>query len=310
MGEMAFTDRLIAEIKKVIIGKDEVISKIVMAMIAGGNVLLEDLPGVGKTTLAMALGRATDLKVKRVQFTPDVMPSDVTGFSMYNNQTGKLEYVEGAAVTNILLADEINRTSPRTQAALLEVMEEGQVTVDGVTRKVLSPFFVIATQNPYGLAGTNKLPESQLDRFMVRLSIGYPSVEAEKEILKNNSGKNIDDIVHAMGKQNILDCIEQVKEVHVDDSMYEYIARIAQMTRQSEYLDIGMSTRASKALVDMAKASAVVNHRSYMLTSDIQNVIMDCILHRLKLSSKANSDGVNEMRVLTQIIKRVPVPSV
>lgn len=310
MENVGLTDVIINEIKKVILGKDEVIAKIVMAMIAGGNVLLEDLPGVGKTTLAMALGKATALKVKRVQFTPDVMPSDVTGFSMYNGQTGKLEYVEGAAMTNILLADEINRTSPRTQSALLEVMEEGQITVDGVTRKVPDPFFVIATQNPYGTAGTNKLPESQLDRFMVRLSIGYPSLLAEKDILKGKENRNLDRVDSVVDREQMLACRQAVKNVHMDDSMIEYIARIAQESRTNTYLDMGISTRAAQALVDMAKASAVVEHRDYVLTKDIHNVIMDCIVHRLKLSSKVNPGSISEAGVLAQIINKVPVPSV
>ncbi|MGN0481218.1 MAG: AAA family ATPase [Lachnospiraceae bacterium] len=308
--ERLVTDYIIDEVKKVIIGKDLVIKKILMAMMSGGNVLLEDQPGVGKTSLAMALGKATGLYVKRIQFTPDVMPSDVTGFSMINPQTGEFEYVQGAAVTNILLADEINRTSPKTQSALLEIMEEKQVTVDGVTRKLPKPFFVIATQNPYGSAGTNRLPESQMDRFMVRLSMGYPDMESEYKILTERNLRSIDDVKPCLDADGLIKCMNQVKKIHIDESITRYVTKIANYTRSSEYLDIGMSTRACMAIVDMAKASAYIDHRNYVLTRDIQDVIFDCTLHRLRLSPKSMGDKMTEKKIMSQILREIPVPSV
>lgn len=308
--ERIITDCIIDEVRKVIIGKDEVIKKILMAMISGGNVLLEDQPGVGKTSLAMALGKATGLYVKRVQFTPDVMPSDVTGFSMLNSQTGKFEYVQGAAITNILLADEINRTSPKTQSALLEIMEEQQVTVDGVTRKLPKPFFVIATQNPYGSAGTNRLPESQMDRFMVRLSMGYPDIDAEFDIITKKDNRSLDLVQPCLDANGMLACMEAVKTIHIDENIVKFITRIARTTRESEYLEIGMSTRACMAIVDMAKASAYIDHRNYVLTRDVLDVIFDCTLHRFRLSPKSVSDQMTEKKILTKILREVPVPSV
>lgn len=308
--ERIITDCIIDEVRKVIIGKDEVIKKILMAMISGGNVLLEDQPGVGKTSLAMALGKATGLYVKRVQFTPDVMPSDVTGFSMLNSQTGKFEYVQGAAITNILLADEINRTSPKTQSALLEIMEEQQVTVDGVTRKLPKPFFVIATQNPYGSAGTNRLPESQMDRFMVRLSMGYPDMDAEFDIITKKDNRSLDLVQPCLDANGMLACMEAVKTIHIDENIVKFITRIARATRESEYLEIGMSTRACMAIVDMAKASAYIDHRNYVLTRDVLDVIFDCTLHRFRLSPKSVSDQMTEKKILTKILREVPVPSV
>lgn len=308
--ERIITDCIIDEVRKVIIGKDEVIKKILMAMISGGNVLLEDQPGVGKTSLAMALGKATGLYVKRVQFTPDVMPSDVTGFSMLNSQTGKFEYVQGAAITNILLADEINRTSPKTQSALLEIMEEQQVTVDGVTRKLPKPFFVIATQNPYGSAGTNRLPESQMDRFIVRLSMGYPDMDAEFDIITKKDNRSLDLVQPCLDANGMLACMEAVKTIHIDENIVKFITRIARATRESEYLEIGMSTRACMAIVDMAKASAYIDHRNYVLTRDVLDVIFDCTLHRFRLSPKSVSDQMTEKKILTKILREVPVPSV
>lgn len=304
------TDYIIDEVKKVIIGKDLVIKKILMAMISGGNVLLEDQPGVGKTSLAMALGKATGLYVKRVQFTPDVMPSDVTGFSMLNSQTGKFEYVQGAAVTNILLADEINRTSPKTQSALLEIMEEKQVTVDGVTRRLPKPFFVIATQNPYGSAGTNRLPESQMDRFMVRLSMGYPDMDAEYQILTERSIRSIDDVRPCLDADGMLKCMSYVRKVHIDENIIRYVTKIAKATRENEYLEIGMSTRACMAIIDMARASAYIDHRNYVLTRDIQDVIFDCTLHRFRLSPKSIGDHITEYKVMSKILREIPIPSV
>ena len=254
---------VINQVKEAVVGKADVIEQIMMAILAKGHVLIEDIPGLGKTTMALAFSKAMGLKVNRVQFTPDVLPSDLTGFTVYQKETGKFIYQPGAVMCNLLLADEINRTSPKTQAALLEVMEERQVTVDGKTRKLDNPFVVIATENPIGSAGTQLLPESQLDRFMVCVKMGYPTEEEEITILKrNNAGRSVDLIQNVTSAEKILIMQQEVEEIYVHDRIYSYITRLSKATREQEMIAVGLSPRGSVALSAMAKASAYLHRRS------------------------------------------------
>lgn len=298
------------EVCKTVIGKDEIILKILMAILANGHVLVEDIPGVGKTTMALSFANALGLKCNRVQFTPDVMPSDVTGFNMYNKMTNQFEYKPGAVMCNIMLADEINRTSPKTQSALLQVMEERCVTVDGVTYELPDPFIVMATQNPFGSVGTQKLPESQMDRFMVCLSLGYPTVEDEINILR---GKQRNNNKRVLSKQVLmpgeLEQIRQaVSEVYVDDSILEYVARIAKATRESDDILQGISPRGSIAVIAMAKAEAFLRGNRYVLPADIQYVLKDTIAHRMVFDHSLRKSNLSEDKVIAGIVRKVPVP--
>ena len=236
---------VLAEVEKAVVGKTDILEKIMMAILAGGHILIDDVPGVGKTTISIAFAKALGVSHKRMQFTPDVLPSDITGFSMYDKNTNTFRYIAGTGMTNILLADEINRTSPRTQSALLEVMEEGNITVDGITRPVPKPFTVIATQNPASSIGTQALPESQVDRFLIRLSIGYPGVAEEIQILKGIHDHALHTIKSIVNAEIIIQLQEATKRVYVDDSIYEYIAELAAATRQSPLILFGISPRGS-----------------------------------------------------------------
>ena len=303
-------EKISNEVKGVIKGKDEVISKVMMAMLAKGNVLLEDVPGVGKTTMALAFARAMGLDTKRVQFTPDTLPSDIIGFSVYDKETGELSYKEGAIVTNLLLADEINRTSSKTQAALLEAMEEKKVTVDGVTRVLPDPFIVLATENPAGSAGTQMLPNSQLDRFMVRLSIGYPDVESQAEILADRHTENpVDKVEQVVSDEELKEMIQKANEVYVAKSVYEYIAKLVQKTREHEMVSLGVSPRGALSLCQMAKAYAFVNSRDFVTPDDIRAVFADVCGHRLMLNSKARLNELSAENILADIIKDVEMPA-
>ncbi len=296
------------EIKKAVIGKDEVVEKVLAAILAGGHILLEDIPGVGKTTLAMAIARSMSLSYKRVQFTPDVLPSDIVGFSMYNQDTGTFEYQQGAVYCNLFLADEINRTSPKTQSALLEVMEEGNVTVDGVTRPLPEPFTVIATENPLGSSGTQMLPESQLDRFMVCLSMGYPNHSAAVDILRDNAKKPITLLQSAITVDELMELRKRTNDMYVHDSIYEYIVTLVECTRNNSMFSMGASPRGTIALLRMAKAMAVLNNRDYVTPEDIRNVFMDVLGHRVKLSTKARAEGKNVKDALSDLFNGVRVP--
>lgn len=303
-------EKISNEVKGVIKGKDEVISKLMMAMLAKGNVLLEDVPGVGKTTMALAFARAMGLDTKRVQFTPDTLPSDIIGFSVYDKETGELSYKEGAIVTNLLLADEINRTSSKTQAALLEAMEEKKVTVDGVTRVLPDPFIVLATENPAGSAGTQMLPNSQLDRFMVKLSIGYPDVESQAEILADRHTENpVDNVEQVVSEEELKDMIKNANEVYIAKSVYEYIAKLVQKTREHEMVSLGVSPRGALSLCQMAKAYAFVNSRDFVTPDDIRAVFSDVCGHRLMLNSKARLNELSAENILADIIKDVDIPA-
>ncbi len=303
-------EKISNEVKGVIKGKDEVISKVMMAMLAKGNVLLEDVPGVGKTTMALAFARAMGLDTKRVQFTPDTLPSDIIGFSVYDKETGELSYKEGAIVTNLLLADEINRTSSKTQAALLEAMEEKKVTVDGVTRVLPDPFIVLATENPAGSAGTQMLPNSQLDRFMVKLSIGYPDVESQAEILADRHTENpVDKVEQVASDEELKEMIQKANEVYIAKSVYEYIAKLVQKTREHEMVSLGVSPRGALSLCQMAKAYAFVNSRDFVTPDDIRAVFADVCGHRLMLNSKARLNELSAENILADIIKDVEMPA-
>lgn len=298
------------EMKKVIRGKDDIIHTVLCAMLAGGHVLLEDIPGVGKTTFAVALSRAISLSYKRMQFTPDVLPSDILGFSLYDNQTGDFTYRPGCIFTNLFLADEINRTSPKTQSALLEVMEEHKVTVDGVTRPLPEPFFVIATQNPIGASGTQKLPDSQLDRFFVRLSLGYPDHESATDILRGHSMDQITSVNPVCTTEDFLAMQKKAGEVFCKDCLLEYIVRLVEQTRINEYLSLGISPRGSLAVLKMAKAHAFMEDRDYVIPEDIHAVFHSVTNHRMQLSTRAKAAGKTEKDVSTQILSSVQIPNI
>lgn len=302
---------ILKEIKKIVIGKDEVIQKVLMAILAKGHILLEDMPGVGKTTMALAFSRAMKLDYKRIQFTPEIMPSDVVGFSVYNKNSGSLDYQPGAALCNLLLADEINRASPKTQSALLEAMEEGALTVDGITRELPHPYTVIATQNPIGSAGTQLLPESQMDRFMVRLSMGYPELLDEVMILKNKSTRNsLKFIKQSMDTNDILQMQEQVENTHIDEDIYLYIARLAIATREHPLIRLGVSPRGSIALARMSQAAAWLSGRDYVIPSDVKLVLFDVFEHRLILDSHASLGNETIHSLLTEIMRTVSPPGI
>ena len=308
---LTMSQNVISEVKKVVIGKDEIIIKVLLSILAGGHILIEDIPGVGKTTLAVALSKALSLDYKRLQFTPDVLPTDVTGFNILNKQTQRFEYKSGAALTNLFLADEINRTSSKTQSALLEIMEEGKVTVDGVTRKAPDPYIVIATQNPIGSIGTQMLPESQMDRFIVRLTMGYPSVESEIMMLKaKQSLVPVDSVKAVVSAQDIIYARKEVENIYVADQVFDYIARLASATRNHPMIKLGLSPRGTIALLRMTKATALLKGRDYVIPDDVAYTFNDVVLHRVIFNSKAKINGVTGEQVLKDILTNVMVPRI
>lgn len=303
--------KIMENVNKAVKGKEVIVSKVLMAILAKGHVLMEDIPGVGKTTLALAFAKAMDLSENRMQFTTDVLPSDVVGFSMYNSKTAEFEYKPGAVMCNLFLADEINRTSSKTQSALLEAMEEGQVTVDGVTRTINKPFVVIATQNPVGSAGTQMLPESQLDRFMVKLSMGYPDIASEVEIMFNRQNSNplelVEEVVTA---EELLKMQEEVDNIHTDKAIYEYIAMLCSVTRNHPMLELGVSPRGAIAIASMSRAHAYIYGRNYVTPDDVQAVFPDVVCHRIILSPKARVNRVSYQTIIKSIFQTVPVPGI
>lgn len=296
------------EVNKVVKGKEHVVEKVLAAMIAGGHILMEDIPGVGKTTLATTFAKSMSLNYKRVQFTPDVLPSDILGFSMYNASTKEFEYKEGAVFCNLFLADEINRTSPKTQSALLEVMEENTATVDGVTRKLPEPFVVIATENPYGSSGTQMLPESQLDRFMVCLSMGYPSHEDAIKILQGNAAKPINSVEGILTVDDLKNLREKTNNIFVKDEIYDYIVTLVEKTRELDIFSEGASPRGTIAMLRMAKAMAILAGREFVIAEDVQKVVKDTLGHRVKLSARAKSQGINISTAMNQLLAQVQAP--
>ncbi len=297
---------ILAEVSKAFIGKNEIVKKVLMTIYAGGHILLEDCPGVGKTTLAVAFSKTLGLSSKRIQFTPDTLPSDITGFTVFNRETNHFEYRDGAANCQLLLADEINRTSPKTQSALLEVMEEHTVTVDGETHVLPSPFICIATQNPVGSAGTQSLPESQLDRFMICLSIGYPSLENQMRIINAQRYSNpLSDVHPVTNAQNLLEVQNYLTSVRVADSVLSYAIRLCEATRVHPLVELGISPRGVSALVKMARAGAVLRERNYVVPEDVQSVFFDVCAHRLILRPQAQVDGITARDILAEILQQI-----
>lgn len=301
--------RIVDEVNRVIAGKDIIVKKVLMVLLANGHILLEDIPGVGKTTLAMAYAKVLCLTTRRIQFTPDVMPSDVVGFTMYDEHTKTFRFQKGAVFTNILLADEINRASAKTQSALLEAMEEQKVSVDGTTYELPHPFFVIATQNPIGSAGTQLLPESQMDRFMVRLSIGYPSLEQEAMMMKQRHHYDPLMNVNALGDEaGLHQMMEGVRATYVSDEMYRYIAALIHATRKHPQIRQGASPRASLALCALGKSCAYLSGRDYMIPQDIQAVFFDAIAHRLLLKRETHPSYASLHTIIDSILQSVEAP--
>ena len=304
--------KIINELRKAVQGKDQVLVWILMTILADGNILLEDIPGVGNTNMALAFSRALGLDYGRVQFNPDVLPSDITGYSVYHKQTGSMVYQKGAILCNLFLADELNRATSRTQSALLEAMEEGQVTVDGVTHKLPRPFTVIATQNPTGAAGTQLLPDSQMDRFTVRLSVGYPKAVDEREmVLARMGGVNpLTTVQQVVSREELVAMQTAVSQIYMKDALVDYIVNLIAATRQHAQIVRGASPRATLAVVSMAKASAYMNGRDYALPDDVRTVFVGTVAHRLLLNADAQGAGLSESKILSDLLDRIPSPGV
>ena len=309
---MNIMQKIITELRKAVQGKDQVLVWIMMTILADGNILLEDIPGVGKTTIALAFSRALGLDYGRVQFNPDVLPSDITGYSVYDKQSGRMTYQKGAILCNLFLADELNRATSRTQSALLEAMEERQVTVDGVSHPLPRPFTVIATQNPTGAAGTQLLPDSQMDRFMVRLTVGYPKAKDERDmVLARQGGVNpLDQIQQVVTRTELAAMQEAVSRIYVKDTVINYVVALVGQTRQHPQIQRGASPRATLAVVSMAKATAYLNGRDYVLPEDVRTVFAGTVAHRLLLTGDAQAQGIREEQLLTALMNQVPAPGV
>ena len=304
-------NQILLQVKKVIIGKDEILKKVLLSIMARGHILIEDIPGVGKTTLALAFSKAMDLQCKRLQFTPDVLPSDITGFSIFDKNVNDFVYKPGVAMCNLFLADEINRTSSKTQSALLEFMEEGNITVDGITRQLPEPYIVIATQNPIGSIGTHMLPESQLDRFMIRITMGYPDIKSEIEILKSKQGKlPLNEIEKVVDCKEIVEIQNSVEKVYINDISYEYIARLVLATRENPLIQLGVSPRGTLALVKMSKANAYFNGRMYVIPEDVMEVFKDVVQHRIILNQRLQNNDITVEKVIDNIMTTVKLPKI
>ena len=305
-------EKIIEEVKKVIVGKDEVLRQVLYTILAGGHILFEDNPGLAKTLIVRSFAQTLGCDFKRVQFTPDLLPSDITGAYIYNRRTGDFEFLKGPVFTNILLADEINRSPPKTQAALLEAMQEKQVTVEGETYKLEEPFVVIATQNPIEYEGTYPLPEAQLDRFLVKLKVGYPSKEDEIEILRRRILWKRDEIPlnRVVTKEDILEMRKKVENVFVDNDVMDYMVRIARATRTHTQVEVGASPRGTIALLKLSRARALVYGRDYVVPDDVKSVTRIALVHRMILKPEPWIRGVRPEDVLEDILKKVPVPKV
>ena len=305
----AAAQQILNQVRKAVVGKDSVLLWVLAAILARGHILLEDIPGVGKTTMALAFSKVLDLEYNRVQFTPDVLPSDVTGFSIPDVKTGAIQYRPGAIITNLFLADELNRATSRTQSALLEAMEEGQVTVDGVSHPLPQPFVVLATQNPTGAAGTQLLPDSQMDRFMVRLSLGYPSPKDEIAMVLSRQGTDpLKELYPLMTRQQLTELQQSVEETFVSDAVVKYIVDLITATRQNENILRGASPRATLAVTAMSKAVARLRGRDYVVPGDVREVFVHTVAHRLLMSARAESRSKQADQVLREILESVDAP--
>ena len=308
---MQYAQQIMGEVRKAVVGKDRVLLWSLATILARGHILLEDIPGVGKTTLALAFSRALGLTYGRVQFTPDVLPSDVTGYSVYNKETGAMTYQPGAVLCNLFLADELNRATSRTQSALLEAMEEGQVTVDGQTHPIPQPFTVIATQNPVGAAGTQLLPDSQMDRFTIRLSMGYPSPKDERDmILRRQEGTPLLQLRPVLSLGQLTELQDQAAGVYIQAELVDYVVRLAGATRSHPAILRGASPRATLSVTAMAKSIAFLNGRDYVIPSDIQTVFCETVAHRLLLEPSAEARGRTARDILEEILKAAAAPKV
>lgn len=304
-----YTQQILNQARRVVVGKDDVLQWVLAAILAKGHILLEDVPGVGKTTMALTYSKILSLEYNRVQFTPDVLPSDITGYSIPDQRTGEIVYQKGAILCNLFLADELNRATSRTQSALLEAMEEGQVTVDGISHALPKPFVVIATQNPTGAAGTQLLPDSQMDRFVVRLSLGYPDPKEEVSmVMDRQAGNPLHNLTALLTKENLVAMQEEVEATFVKDAIVKYIVDLIVATRNNENVFRGASPRATLAVTAMAKAMARIHGRDYVLPEDVQEVFAKVVAHRLLLSPKAEGRKMTPEQVLADIVKQVPTP--
>lgn len=300
---------IIAQVRKVIVGKDQALMWTLATVLAGGHILLEDIPGVGKTTMAVAFSKALGLSYNRVQFTPDVLPSDVTGYSIPDTATGKMRYQPGAVLCNLFLADELNRATSRTQSALLEAMEEGQVTVDGIAHQIPKPFIVIATQNPTGAAGTQLLPDSQMDRFAIRTSLGYPEAADEMAMVMNRQGENpMNTVETVIDREGLLALQKEVERTYVGELVVEYVVKLISGTRNHEHILRGASPRATLAVIAVAKAVAQLRGRDYVIPRDVQEVFVKIVAHRLLLTAGAEGSGITAEQILTEIVGNVAAP--
>lgn len=302
---------IVSEVKKAVIGKDAIIVKTLLAVLCKGHILIEDIPGVGKTTLALAFSKALSLEHNRMQFTPDVLPSDITGFSVYNKIHNTFDFKKGVAFCNLFLADEINRTSSKTQSALLELMEEKSITVDGNTYKLPEPYTVIATQNPIGSAGTHNLPDSQLDRFMIKLSMGYPDFDGEVAILKAKFNSAPLENVNAVANARIITELQDyISNIYINDRIYEYIVQLSNATRNHPLIKLGISPRGTLALMQISKGIAVAMGRDYVIPDDITYICNDVFAHRIMLNSKAKLSDITAEQVINDIIKNTSIPRI
>lgn len=305
------SQQILNQVRKAVVGKDHVLVWVLAAILAKGHILMEDIPGVGKTNMALAFSKALSLGYNRVQFTPDVLPSDVTGYSVPEQGSGKLLYRPGAVLCNLFLADELNRATSRTQSALLEAMEEGQVTVDGVSHRLPDPFVVIATQNPTGAAGTQLLPDSQMDRFLLRLSLGYPDPKDEIAMAKDRQNRNpLQDVEPVVTASELCQMQQQVAEIFVSEEVIAYVVELINATRQSEHLLRGASPRGTLAVLAVAKAVACLRGRDYVIPKDVQEVFTATVAHRLLLNHTAQSQDMTPEKILGDILRKVPAPKI